>query len=181
MTTMTATTTTLEPTVTSSTIPAATEPTAIQTASPAPPTETLTIEGKQFGRGGKSLFPNFEMPLPAAWHGAAITLRDLLDGVVRAEVAAFETRQAQRTVLQTLSATRIAEGVAKGKVDSGGSPDAAVTVDADEAVANALQSFEDGRYFVFVDGVQREALADSFTVGADTRVTFLRLVALVGG
>lgn len=142
---------------------------------------TLTVEGKQFGRGGNALFPNFQMPLPPEWHGGAVTLRMLLDGVVRASVAAFRERQEQRTLLQALSAARIAEGAAKGKVDSGGTSDAVQPVDADEAVHTALQAFEDGVYFVFVNEDQKTALSDTFPVGAETRVTFLRLVALAGG
>jgi hypothetical protein len=142
---------------------------------------TLTIEGKLFGRGNKNLFPNFRMPLPPAWHGTAVTLRTLLDGVVRTEVAAFRERQEARTVLQALSAARIAEGVARGKVDSGGTPDAAQEVNADDAVRTALQAFQDGLYFVFVNDEQKASLDDAFSVGPETRVTFLRLVAMAGG
>lgn len=144
---------------------------------------TLTIEGKQFGRGGKALFPNFQMLVPAEWqlNGATITLQTLLEGVVRAEVAAFKERQEKRSVLQALTAAQIAEGAAKGKIDSGGTPDAVQEVSADEAVATALQAFEDGVFYVFVNDEQKQFLTDEFSVGADTRVTFLRLVALAGG
>lgn len=143
---------------------------------------TLTIEGKRFGRGAKALFPNFQMTLPEAWRsGATITVRDLLDAVVRSEVAAFRTRQEARTVLQTLSPAQIAEGVAKGKIDSGGREDERQPVDADESVKVALQAFEDGLYYVLINDDQKANLSDSFDVSADTRVTFLRLVALAGG
>ena len=142
---------------------------------------TLTVEGKLFGRGNKALFPNFQMPLPPEWAGATITLRSLLETVVRAEVAAFRERQEKRTVLQALTSAQIAEGVAKGKVDSGGTPDALQEVSPDAAVETALQAFEDGVYYVFVDDAQKQFLSDTFVVGPETRVTFLRLVALAGG
>ena len=141
----------------------------------------MTIEGKQFGRGNKSLFPNFQLALPAGWEGASITLRDLIDRVVRAEVAAFQERQEKRTVLQSLTRAQIAEGVAKGKIDSGGTPDAVQEVNADESVKAALLAFTDGLYFVFVNDQQVEKLDDTFIVRPETRVTFLRLVALAGG
>lgn len=141
----------------------------------------LTIEGKQFGRGNKSLFPNFQMPVPVEWHGSAITLRTLIEAVVRSKVAAFQERQENSTVLQALSAAQIAEGVAKGKVDSGGSSNTPVEVDADETVQTALQAFEDSLYFVFVDNIQRESLSDALLIGTGTHVTFLRLVAMAGG
>lgn len=143
---------------------------------------TLTIEGKRFGRGAKALFPNFQMTLPEAWRdGAVITVGDLLDTVVRSEVAAFQTRQEARTVLQTLSPAQIAEGVAKGKIDSGGREDERQFVDADESVKVALQAFEDGLYYVLINDEQKSSLSDSFAVTSTTRVTFLRLVALAGG
>lgn len=147
-----------------------------------PDSGTLTVEGKRFGRGAKALFPNFQMPLPDAWrNGATITVRDLLDTVVRSEVAAFQTRQEARTVLQTLSPAQIAEGVAKGKIDSGGREDERQFVDADESVKVALQAFEDGLYYVLINDDQKASLNDSFLVNSATRVTFLRLVALAGG
>jgi hypothetical protein len=121
------------------------------------------------------------MPLPPQWHGTTITLRTLLDGVVRAEVAAFRERQEARTVLQALSAAQIAQGVAKGKIDSGGTPDAVQDVNPDEAVQTALQAFEDGLYFVFVNDAQKSSLDETFVTGAETRLTFLRLVAMAGG
>lgn len=142
---------------------------------------TLTVEGKQFGRGNKTLFPNFQMPLPPEWRGATITLRTLLDGIVRAQVTAFRERQESRTVLQALSAAQIAHGVVKGKIDSGGTPGAVQDVNPDEAVQTALQAFADGLFFVFVNEDQKSSLDDAFVVGTETRVTFLRLVAMAGG
>lgn len=143
---------------------------------------TLTIEGKRFGRGAKALFPNFRMPLPGAWqNGATITVCELLETVVRSEVAAFGARQEARTVLQTLSPAQIAEGVTKGKIDSGGRPDEVQPVDADESVQVALQAFTDGLYYVLINDDQKANLDDAFAVSGETRVTFLRLVALAGG
>lgn len=45
----------------------------------------------------------------------------------------------------------------------------------------ALEAFEDGLYFVFIDDRQIETLDERVTVGAGSRVRFLRLVALAGG
>ena len=121
------------------------------------------------------------MSLPTEWRGATITLQTLIEGVVRAEVAAFRERQEKRTILQSLTAAQIAEGVAKGKIDSGGTADAVQEVNADEAVQAALQAFEDGIYFVFLNDDQKTALTDTFTINPETKVTFWRLVALAGG
>lgn len=148
-------------------------------------TNTITIEGRQPGRG-KGLFPTFQMPLPPEWTGTddragRVTLRDFIARVVRAEVAAFRERQEQRTVIQALTAAQIAEGVAKGKVDSGGRPDEVQDLNDEAAVGAALQAFEDGLYFVFIDDQQKERLDEEIILRPEARVTFLRLVALAGG
>ena len=54
-------------------------------------------------------------------------------------------------------------------------------VDPAAAVGVALQTFEDGVYFVFVDGNQYTQMDDVIYLKADSHVLFLRLVALVGG
>jgi hypothetical protein len=54
-------------------------------------------------------------------------------------------------------------------------------VDDDVAVAVALQAFEDGLYFVFLDGQQQEDLDAEVRLRPDSTLTFIRLVALAGG
>jgi hypothetical protein len=149
---------------------------AMEPRSNAASTPTITIEGKQFGRG-RALFPNWEMQLPAE----TLTLREFLTLVVRHEVVAFQERQEQRQVLQALTAAQIAEGVAKGKVDAGGRPETITEVDSDAAVKNAIQAFEDGLYYVFVNDDQQQALDAPIALREGSRVMFLRLVALAGG
>jgi hypothetical protein len=141
----------------------------------------LTIEGQQFGRG-RALFPDFSFPLPPEWTapGVSVTLRDLIVRIVREEVQNFQQRRSKRRFLHTLTATQIADGAARGKVDMGGredEPDA----DPEQAVATALLAFEDGLYYVFVDNEHRVSLDQTVQLSADSRVTFLRLVALAGG
>ena len=138
---------------------------------------TLTITGKQFGKG-KVLFPNWLMTLPA---DTDLTLRELITTIVKHEAAAFRERQEQRQVLRALSAAQIAEGVEKGKVDVGGRPETITELDEAAAVANAIQAFEDGLYYVFVDNKQRTALDAPVALRHGSELMFLRLVALVGG
>jgi hypothetical protein len=54
-------------------------------------------------------------------------------------------------------------------------------VDEAAAVANALQAFEDGLYYVFVEDAHQTALDEPVRLRDGSRVTFLRLVALAGG
>lgn len=108
------------------------------------------------------------------------SLRDLIEAVVRSEVDAFRLRQLDGRLLQVLSREQIAAGAELGKVTSGGS-DLDQEVDADVAVATALEAFTDGLYFSFVDDRQVGALDDAVTVGDETTLLFVRLVPLVGG
>ncbi len=141
----------------------------------------LTIEGQQFGRG-RALFPDFSFPLPPEWvaPGASVTLRDLITRIVREEVHNFQQRRSERRFLHSLTAKQIADAAVRGKVDMGGGeeePDA----DPEQAVATALLAFEDGLYYVFVDNEHRLSLDEAVSLSSDSRVTFLRLVALAGG
>lgn len=140
----------------------------------------LTISAKAVGRK-KPLFEDFSVPPPAAVAtGQPITLRELLGHVVRAEVAAFHQRQAERRLLKALTARQIADGLAAGQVEAGGS-DLAQTVDSEQAVATALEAFADGLFLVIVDGREFKDLDSAVTLTASSCLTFIRLTMLAGG
>jgi hypothetical protein len=139
----------------------------------------ITISGKALGRK-KPLFADWSIPLPPDAGDGGLTLRDLIGRVVRAEVDAFRTRQQERALFRALTARQIEEGAARGKVEMGGR-DLAQEVDADEAVAVALQAFEDGLYLVAVDGQEQRSLDVPVRLNDDSRVAFIRLTLLAGG
>jgi hypothetical protein len=141
----------------------------------------LTIEAKVAGRRRGALLPQWQIPVDELVSGGSpLTLRELIDRVVHAEVAAFGERQAERRLTRFLSERELWEQAGRGRVDFGGR-DLHQPVDVDAAVGVALESFEDGLYFVVIDGRQYESLDEQVVVGADSRVTFLRLVPLAGG
>jgi hypothetical protein len=141
----------------------------------------LTVTGKAVGRK-KPLFADFSVAPPADLGGdEGITLRRLIEHVVRAEVAAFEQRQRDRLDLSVLSARDIDEGLEKGKITSGGSEVGIQNVDADAAVGTALTAFEDGLFLVVVDEEQHRELDRQVFLQPDSRVTFIRLTLLAGG
>ena len=108
-----------------------------------------------------------------------LTLRALIARVVRHEVAAFDARARKSRLVTVLSASTIAEGAAKGKIDPGGRIRTG-PVDADAAVAIALQAFEDGLYLVILDGVEQRDLDRHVYVTAESTLVFLRLTFLAG-
>lgn len=142
---------------------------------------TITVEGKQLG-SKKRLFPDRFLPYPPAFQesGGQTTLRDLISRIVLEEVVAFRQRQEEQRLLRALTAAEITRGVEVGKIDPGGR-DLDQAVDDDAAVSTALQAFEDGLYYVFIDGEQQAELDRTVYVGPSSTVTFIRLVALAGG
>src|SRR4051812_15890625 len=80
----------------------------------------MVIETRIAGKKARSL-DRWSIPTPPTDNGdggGGITLRDLITRVVRAEVSAFEKREQARRLIRVLSDTEIAEGAARGKVDS---------------------------------------------------------------
>ncbi len=112
-----------------------------------------------------------------------MTLRELLALVVAAEVAAFHERQRGRRLTRVIGREEIERGAARGKIEMGGrEPEhARQEVTVAEAVATALQSFEDRLYLVLLDGAPVDSLESELELRAGSRLTFVRLVALVGG
>lgn len=136
----------------------------------------LHIQGKALGRK-KPLFDDFSVSAPAT---GDLTLRKLLEHVVRKEVAAFRERQAERRLLHVLTAKQIEDGLAKGKVDSGGST-LDQKVDVDAAIATAIEAFQDGLYLVVLDEVELKDLDALVSLTPESRLTFIRLSLLAGG
>lgn len=140
----------------------------------------LTVSGKAIGRK-KPLFTDFSVPFPFDAGEGGVTLRDLIDRVVRAEVDAFRTRQQERQLIRVLTKTQIADAAEAGKIEMGGSEVEPREVDEDSAVAAALTAFEDGLYLVAIDGREHRGLDEQIYVQEDSRVTFIRLTLLAGG
>lgn len=136
----------------------------------------MRVEATVVGRAGAAIEPR-SMELDWA---APAPLRDLIADVVRDEVRDYNARERRQRLIRVLTPDEIARGAAAGKIDSGGRETTGPAA-AEEAVATALEAFADGLYFVFVDGVQVEHLDEPVTVAPDTRVRFVRLVALAGG
>ena len=140
----------------------------------------LSIEAKVVGQR-RPLFTDYRLPLPPdLTDSGRMTLRNLITRIVVNEIEAFRSRQEERRLARVLSPQDIEQGAARGKIESG-EREYQQEVDEDRAVGTALQAFEDGLYFVFLDDVQQELLDQTVFVGDDSRVLFVRLVALAGG
>jgi hypothetical protein len=144
----------------------------------------LIIEAKVLGQK-KPLFNNWVVALPPGpsqppMGEDRMRLRDLITKVVQEEVSAFQQRQAERRLARIMTKGEIEQALVKGKVDLG-EHDLKQKVDPHVAVETALQAFEDGLYYVFIEGEQVQSLDSEVVLQPTTHVTFIRLVALAGG
>jgi hypothetical protein len=142
---------------------------------------TIAVEGKFAGRR-RPIFSNWSVPLPPDLETRTepFTLQDLIICVVKAEVQAFQGRQAEQRLQKILSQPEIEAGLAQGKVTLGDRNfDQIVNLEA--AIDTAIMGFIDGLYYVFLDDIQQEDLDQAVHLQPESRLTFLRLVALVGG
>lgn len=140
----------------------------------------LIISARVMGKR-KPLVPDWQVPWPPEGHagGEPLTLRQLITRVVLGEVEAFKQRQEERRLVRILTERQIDEGMAKGRVDSGGR-EWHQPVDAHRAVATALQAFEDGIYLVILDGEEQRELDREVHLQPDSHLVFVRLVMLAG-
>lgn len=132
----------------------------------------------------KPSFEDYSISIDASMDdGDALTLRQLISRIVIAEVNAFRGRQKLRSVDRVLSLVQIQSQIQQGKV-APGAADARISrqkVDCDQAIATALQAFEDGLYLVVVDGQEQRHLDAQIHIHDGIRITFIRLVFLAGG
>lgn len=110
----------------------------------------------------------------------APNLQNFLQLVVAQEVAAYNERISAKSLLPYLDNKKIAEMAAHGKVDFGAQYNTE-TVALEQAIATALQAFEDGLFMVLIDGTICKQLDQPLQFKENSEVVFLRLVALAGG
>ncbi len=150
---------------------------------------TFQIEARVLGRH-TPLHAPWQVPLPPSLlHNLAeasslFRLCDLIEHVVRHELSMFRLRREEHRLIHVLSPQAISAAAAVGKITMGG-PDELrrneVEIDDETAVITALQAFEDGLYFVFLNGQQQHTLDATVELSSTSTLTFIRLVALVGG
>lgn len=141
----------------------------------------ITVEGKVIGQK-RPIFSDWQVELPPIQehNGDHLKLRDLITSIVMKEVEAFKTRRQERKLARVMSRQEIDEDSERGKVNPG-EHDLEQFVNIENAITAALQAFEDGLYFVFIDEVQQTSLDSEVALKTNSNVVFVRLTALVGG
>lgn len=107
------------------------------------------------------------------------TLQDLLGAVVDATLEEYHSSLKNDTLLHYLTESEISEAAEIGKV-SFGEVKNKTEQNREEAIQNALDSFQDGLYFVLINGEKIENLDTELSLHEGDEVLFIRLVMLAG-
>jgi hypothetical protein len=117
--------------------------------------------------------------LPLEFLKERITVRELIRERVRQEVHSFNLRQGERTfrgLVQPTDAERVLNGkIVEYKLK------AHRPIDWEEQFARAIEAFGRNGFFILIDDRQAEDLDQELSIAPKTRVTFVKLVPLVGG
>ncbi|MBL3656147.1 hypothetical protein [Fulvivirga sediminis] len=106
-------------------------------------------------------------------------LRDLISAIVTQQVEAFNQRKSENNIVPYLLQQDIDSQKELGKVGFNDSYNNELA-NVEEAIANALLSFEDGVYCIFIDEQQVEHLNDVVNISEDSLLYFIRLTFLSG-
>ena len=114
-----------------------------------------------------------------------VTARQLIEAAVTAEVAAYQARAEEASLVWVLTEKSLTEELARGAVRVGGPRDddgePPELVDVTAAVETALLAFEDGIFKVFVGDDEVTGDDETLTIADGASLLFLRLVPLAGG
>ena len=103
-----------------------------------------------------------------------MTIRELIRARIYQEVQEFNAREQEvfRGLVQPTEAERVANGYKVKKKRK---------IDWEDQFAKAVDGFGRNGFFILVGDRQAESLDEEFEVKADTEVSFVKLVPLVGG
>ena len=132
-------------------------------------TRTLTIRDETaFDLGGAHEGITLDLP------SERITLRELIRTRVYQEVRDHNLHQPEcfRGLVRPTDAERTLNGFRVRQRRR---------IDPEKQFEGAIESFQRNGFFVLVDGLQVDELEEEIGIGAETTVTFLKLLALAGG
>ena len=132
------------------------------------------IQIKQLGKRKCSIekIP-IDFPVPP------VNVQGLIEAIVSWQVCEYNERLQQSEVLKYLTQEEVENKTASGKVgfavNYNGTPAAEV-----EAITNALQSYEDGIFRIFMDDTETGDLSSPIQLKEESTLTFIRLAMLSG-
>ena len=117
--------------------------------------------------------------VPYALPDGISSLRQLIEIVVRQEVARYNDRGTENMLVPFLTETEISDRSTVGKVGFG-RLNSDKKADPDKAVETAVLGFEDGLFRVMVGDKEATELDGLLEISEDDTLTFIRLTFLAG-
>ena len=127
------------------------------------------IQVKQLGKRKCSIekIP-IDFPVPP------VNVQGLIEAIVSWQVCEYNERLQQSEVLKYLTQEEVENKTASGKVGF------AVNYNGKPAITNALQSYEDGIFRIFMDDAEAGDLSSPIQLKEESTLTFIRLAMLSG-
>lgn len=135
----------------------------------------LSVQIKQLGKRKCSIEP---MPIELTGE-TPHNVRELITAVVQWQVAEYNTRPTENDLLKYLTQEDIDDRAVSGKVGFGVNYNGE-KASAEAAVKNALQSYEDGIFRLFINDKEAGTADSPITLKEGDRLTFVRLTMLSG-
>lgn len=134
----------------------------------------IYIQVKQLGKRRCSIekMP-VDFPVPPA------DVKELIEAIVSRQVRKHNERLQQSDVLKYLTQEEVEDKATSGKVGFGVNYNGKSAAEA-EAIANALQCYEDGIYRIFIDETETGELSSPVLLKENATLTFVRLTMLAG-
>lgn len=134
----------------------------------------IYIQVKQLGKRRCSIekMP-VDFPVPPA------DVKELIKAIVSRQVRKHNERLQQSDVLKYLTKEEVDDKATSGKVGFGVNYNGKSAAEA-EAIANALQCYEDGIYRIFIDETETGELSSPVLLKENATLTFVRLTMLAG-
>ena len=108
--------------------------------------------------------------IPVDFPVPPVDVQGLIEAIVSWQVCEYNERLQQSEVLKYLTQEEVENKATSGKVGF-----AEV-----EAITNALQSYEDGIFRIFIDDTETEDLSSPTGLKEESTITFIRLAMLSG-
>ena len=136
------------------------------------------IQVKQLGKRKCSI-----EKMPVDFPVAPASVQELIEAVVSWQVSEYNERLLQSEMLKYLTREEMEDKAAAGKVDFGanynGKTGCTECAEA-EAIINALQSYEDGIFRIFLNDAELGELSSPIQLKEESTLTFIRLAMLSG-
>lgn len=132
------------------------------------------IQVKQLGKRRCSI-----EKMPVDFPASPADVKELIEAIVCWQVREYNERLQQSEVLKYLTQEEVEDKATSGKVGFGVNYNGMSAAEA-EAIANALQCYEDGIYRIFIDETETGELSSPVLLKENATLTFVRLTMLAG-